>query len=174
MVTLNFDGEIKEVRLIEQIQFRGEIAGRVLDGAGTSVVAGISVPLSSSDVLATTRTVTTGPDGRFSFPDTVPGPFSLAALDPVTHFVSLRSATLPHQTWTFAIDIPLVPVAALAGTIYRPDGLTPATNGSVHFNGLWVDTGERGRGAVTRLPLGTHALLPKVRTPEETRSVRLP
>ncbi|PYM11964.1 MAG: hypothetical protein DME18_12580, partial [Verrucomicrobia bacterium] len=168
--TLAFDGQTNQVQLVEQIQLRGEIAGRVLDGSGTNVVANAVVTLSTGDILSPTRSMTTSSDGRFSFPNTLPGPFTLNAVDPVTQFVSTKSATLPDQVPLFQIDIPLVPVATLSGVIYEPDGTTPATNATVRFNGVLVDTDETGRVSFSRLLLGSYTVFAVSQVPGRTRS----
>ncbi|HKS38859.1 MAG TPA: LamG-like jellyroll fold domain-containing protein, partial [Verrucomicrobiae bacterium] len=169
--TLTFDGEIKEVHLVEQIQFRGEIFGKVVDMFGTGVVAGAAVTLNSSDPLSGPRTMTTGSDGRFSFPDALPGPFSLTAIDPETQFPTSKSATLPDRTSGFEIDILLQPVASISGTIYQPDGVTPATNATVEFTGLILDTDPSGRVAFTRLRIGSYVLRANSRAAGQTRSI---
>src|SRR5207302_88178 len=92
-VTLSFDGDIKDVLLVEQS--RGEIKGGVLDGYGTSFVSGANVTLTTQDGLTPPRTVTSGPDGQFSFPGTPAGDFTLQTRDPVSHFQGFASGTLP-------------------------------------------------------------------------------
>src|SRR5439155_7841236 len=153
--TLSFDGETNNVLVVEQIQFRGEIAGHVIHKSGTGVVANVAVTLQSSDFVSPTRVVTTGPDGRFSFPNTLPGSFSVSATDPETGFFASKSAVLPDRVSLFEIDLPFVPVASLTATVYEPDGLTLASNATVLFGGASVDTDGQGRVSFTHLRLGT-------------------
>src|SRR4029079_6367839 len=125
-VTVAVDGEIRDVLLVEQA--RGEIQGFVINGYGTGVVPGANVKLRLSDGLTPGRAVTTGPDGAFSFPGTAAGNFTLEAEDPLTKFQGNASGTLAENVSALRTDVRLQPLARLAGTIFEPDGATPATN----------------------------------------------
>src|SRR6185295_10092284 len=95
-VTLAVDGEIRDVLLVEQA--RGEIQGFVINGYGTGFVPGANVKLHLDDGLTPDRTVSTGPDGAFSFPGTAAGTFSLEAFDPLTKFQGSAAGSLAETT----------------------------------------------------------------------------
>ncbi len=80
-ITLTFPSETAEVALTEEA--RGEITGTVINGYGTGVVPGAQVTLTFDDGITGARTVSTGPDGVFSFPGSPAGGFQITAIDPV-------------------------------------------------------------------------------------------
>ncbi|MEO8425619.1 MAG: Ig-like domain-containing protein, partial [Verrucomicrobiota bacterium] len=159
-VTLEVDGEIRDVLLVEQA--RGEIQGFVINGYGTGFVPGANVKLKVSEGFMAERAVTTGPDGAFSFPGTAAGNFTLEAEDPVTKFKGNASGTLAENASALRTDVPLQPLALLAGTVFEPDGVTPATNATVRLTSggllLTTDTDSTGRVAFVDLPLGNYTL----------------
>src|SRR5439155_17129489 len=115
--------------LIEQS--RGEIRGAVIASDGTNFVPGVNVTLHVSDGITPDRTVTTGPDGRFSFPGAPTGRFDLMAEHPVTKIRGQNSAVMPENAMFFEINIALQPLAALTVRVFRPGGVTPATSATV-------------------------------------------
>lgn len=159
-VTLAVDGEIRDVLLIEQA--RGEIQGFVVNGYGTGFVPGANVKLRVSDGLTPERAVTTGPDGAFSFPGTAEGSFTLQAQDPLTKFTGSVAGTLAENAGVLRVDVPLEPLARLSGTVFEPDGVTPASNATVRLTGpvglVSTDTDSTGRVAFVDLPLGNYTL----------------
>ena len=172
-VTLTYDGEVRDVQLVEQA--RGEIVGAVIDSYGTGFVSAASVTLTVGDGLTPARTVTTGPDGRFSFPATPAGAFQLDAMAPVTQWRGSRSGVLPEGAPTYEVNVPLESRATLAGLVYQPDGDTPATNASVQIASgtllVRADADRFGRVAFTDLPLGTYTIQAGSLIPAENRSV---
>ena len=159
-VNLTFDGEIRDVLLIERAQ--GEIKGGVLDGYGTSFVPGANVTLIELDGLTPPRTVSTGPDGQFSFPGTPAGGFTLKAEDPVNHFQGIASDNLTETTPVLTFNIQLERLARLVAQVFEPGGRVPATNATVQLLGekvsLTTDTDSTGRVAFLNLPLGSYRL----------------
>jgi hypothetical protein len=158
-VTLSTDGEVRSVILVEQS--RGEVRGTVIDGYGTAPVPGANVTLHLSDGLTADRNVTTAPDGSFSFPGTPADSVSLLAVDPATDFKGSVSGTVLESNAVTHIDISLQPLARLAGVLFEPDGITPATNASVQIVGAVSrvsDTDASGRVRFVDLPLGDYQL----------------
>lgn len=170
-VTLNVDGEVRDVQLVEQS--RGEIKGLVLGSYGTNFVAGATVTLKVHDGLTPPRAVSTGPDGAFSFPGTPAGSFEIDAEDPVSHLRGSVTGTLPENTASLQLTLQIQPLARLAGTVYQPNG-SVATNASVRLTGLKTansDTDAAGRVVFADLPLGTYGLRATSLALTETRSV---
>jgi hypothetical protein len=174
-VTLSFDGEVRDVLLVEQ--FRGTVNGAVIGSYGTNFVPGAEVTLRVFDGLTGLRTVTTGPDGQFSFVGVAAGNFEIEALDPVTKLSGKRSATLPENTPSLTLNIPLQALAGLAGTVFRPDGVTPATNATIRLLDnrrrpvRTSDTDEEGRVSFSDLPLANFILRAQGIAVHESRSV---
>lgn len=158
--TLSSQGQILELQLDEQA--RGEIAGNVVNSYNDGFVPGATVTLTQPGGLVGPRSVTTDPQGGFRFPGTPAGSFTLRAVDPVTKLSGTVSATLPSTATLFQINVPLQPLATLAGTVFRPDGLTPAANVAVTLTrGNFVrtaDTDENGRVAFVDLALGDYTV----------------
>ncbi|MDB6036537.1 MAG: hypothetical protein JWM99_378, partial [Verrucomicrobiales bacterium] len=159
-VTLSFDGEIREVSLVEQA--RGEIRGFVINGYGNGFVPGANVTLRVNGGFTPERKVTTGPDGGFSFPGAAAGPFTLEAKDPVTGFKGASSGNLQESATVLQTDVPLQSLARLTLTVLEADGLTPANNATVQISSpgfsTTTDTDSTGRVAFVDLPLGNYEL----------------
>ncbi len=156
-VTLAVNGEVRTVQLIEQS--RGEVVGRVIGSYGTNFVAGASVTVQAHDGLTPARSVTSGPDGSFSFPGTPAGPFTLSARDPVSGLTGSASATLPVNAASIQLDVPIQPLGALAVTVVRPADSTPASPAAVQISGprtLSTDVDAGGQALFTDLPLGSY------------------
>ena len=171
-VTLNIDGQIANVTLVEQA--RGEIKGSVINGYGTAAVPGANVTLQVNDGITPARTVTTGPDGAFDFPGTPAGNLTLLAQDPKTLFMGTASGTLSDTTLLLQINVNLQPLARPAFTILEPDGVTPATNATVQLFGdnlnFASDTDSTGHVAFVDVPLGNYTLEAVSRRPNASRS----
>jgi len=167
--TLTFDQQILTVRLVEQA--RGEILGAVIASDGVNLAPGVNVTLTVSDGITPPRTVTSGPDGRFSFPGTPAGPFILNVEHPITKVRGSGSATLPENAATFEINVPLDPLAAVTIAVRRPGGVQPATNVTVKFGGVSADTDSSGRVTFSDQPLGEYVVTATSRILAETHSV---
>jgi hypothetical protein len=159
-LTLNLEGEIRNVSLVEQS--RGEVKGGVLDGYGAGFVAAAIVTLRVLDGITPSRTVSTGPDGQFSFPGTPAADFILEAQDTTRGFRGSVSGTLPATASQVSVNVQLQPLTRLAGRVLEPDGVTPATNATVRLLGpsgpATTDTDALGRVAFADLPLGNYVL----------------
>lgn len=171
---LNMDGETRTVLLVAQA--RGEVKGAVINSYGSGFVAGASVTLSVADGFSPARTVTTGPDGWFSFPGTPVGPFELAAVDPVSGCLGHNAGVLPETAVAYEIHVPLQQLTSLSVTVFRADGVTPATNATISLH--WQmpraapskDTDAEGRAVFTALPLVDCRVVAQDRSPLESRS----
>lgn len=171
-VALNSDGEVRTVTLVEQA--RGEIRGFVVNGYGTGFVPGALVMLTMADSFVPPRSVTTGPDGAFSFPGTPSGAFTLRAEDPTKTFKGIRHGSLTDTTPLLQADVQLDPLARITGTIFEPNG-APATNASVRLilGGRVVrstDADANGRVSFADLLLGDYLVRADSRRTGATRS----
>src|SRR5947208_517197 len=95
------------------------------------------------------------------FPGAPAGAFSVQAEDSVTHLRGSSSATLAESASQVQINVQLQPLATLAGTVFRPDGKTPATNVAVQLEGavnVATDTDSAGKVSFRDLPLGPYVL----------------
>jgi len=157
--TVTFAEQVVDVRIVEGA--RGEVNGYVLDSYGQSFAPGATVRINYQDGLTPSRTVTTGPDGRYSFPGSPVGAFSLSANDR-----SIReggrgtsgsaSGTLDATTLVVSVDIQLQRLGTVPVRVVRQDGTTPAENATVSLRGVQRDTGADGTVFFDNLPLGNH------------------
>lgn len=171
-VTLSVVGETQEVLLVEQ--FRGEVRGLIINSYGNGFVPGATVTLHRHDGITPARSVTTGPDGAYSFPGTPSGTFEVKVEDPITRLTGSRSGNLPENTPSVTVDVPLQPLGAMTILVFRPDGVTPARNATVGLRGaktLNSDTDENGQVRFTDLPLGQFQVIAASLILGETRSV---
>jgi len=170
-VTLATDGEVRNVQLIEQAL--GEVTGTVFNSYGTGVVASARVTLAVDENLIPPRSVTTGPDGRFSFPGTPAGGITLQANDPVTGLSGYAVATLPSTAPSFNVNIGLQPLAIVTVRVLQPDATTPAAGVAVQVTGSNVsrtqDTDAAGVARFADLPLGDYTVRADSREANLTR-----
>lgn len=173
-VTLSKDGETRDVVLVEQ--GRGEVRGLVIGNFGTNVAAGLKVTLSVVDGITAARSVTTGPDGSFSFPGTPVGPFTLSVDDPITRHTRVTQGVLNEGVDSVDIHLTLEPLATLRVTLLEPDGLTPVTTGLAELRGEGRVLGGASPGAdgtltFSDLALGQVSFSARSLKPLQTRSV---
>ncbi|MCF7730949.1 MAG: carboxypeptidase regulatory-like domain-containing protein, partial [Akkermansiaceae bacterium] len=144
-VVLSTPNQVVDVRITETPL--GTVRGVVFSGLGNSPVAGAEVKLTLDDpfVALRTRTVTTGPDGFYSFAGVPPGGLSLDALDPLTTLRGNVRGTMPAGAVTLDVDIPLQATANLTVQVLEPDGVTPASLATVKMGPLSADTDANGR-----------------------------
>ncbi|HSH14446.1 MAG TPA: carboxypeptidase regulatory-like domain-containing protein, partial [Verrucomicrobiae bacterium] len=170
---LTFADQIVDVLLIEGA--RGEINGFVIDSYGQSYAAGATVRVNYSDGLTPARTVTTGPDGRFSIPGSPVGNFSLRANDlPLAQGGRATSGTangsLSAVTLVATVNIQLQPLGSLPVNVVRQDGVTPAQNTTVLLSGKQQDTDDSGAVRFDNLALGNYTITAISRTGGELRN----
>jgi hypothetical protein len=144
-VVLSTPNQTVEVRITETRL--GTVRGVVFSGLGNSPVPGAEVKLTLNDpfVPLRTRTVTTGPDGFYSFAGVPPGGLSLEAIDPLTSLRGSVRGTLSTGSVTLDVDIPLQATANLTVQVLEPDGVTPAALATVKMGLLSADTDGNGR-----------------------------
>ena len=145
--TINYNGQTQAVQLVEGAL--GTVNGLVLDSYNTGFVPGATVQINFSDGVTPARTVTTGPDGGFSFPGSPMGAFTLNATyrlpDTVDTKVTGRaSGTLTTISNNVSVNIQLQPLTYLSVHVVREDGSTPAQNTRVTVGGLNQDTDANG------------------------------
>ncbi|MDH7501179.1 MAG: Ig-like domain-containing protein, partial [Verrucomicrobiota bacterium] len=175
--TVAYADQVVKVVLVEGA--RGDITGYVIDSYGQGHVPGAIVRVNYSDGLTPSRRVTTGPDGRFSFPGSPMGNFTLRAQDRSvaeggTGAKGSASGTLTSATPVVSVNIQLQPQGSLPVQVVRQDGLTPATHATVFVDGRQQDTDEQGTARFDNLPLGNYTVIAMSRVGGELRNaVRL-
>jgi hypothetical protein len=171
--TLSVADVTVEVVLVEGA--RGEINGYVLDSYGQEFVAGATVTVRYTDGLTSARTVTTGPDGRFSIPGSPVGNFSVVANDrPAAQGGRGTSGsiagTLSADTLVASVTVALQPLGTLPVRVVRDDGVTPASNVTVTIGSRQRDTDDQGAVEFDNLALGNVTLTARSRTGGELRN----
>lgn len=159
--TVSFADQVTDVLLVEGV--RGLIDGYVIDSYGVKFAAGATVRIHYSDGLTPSVTVTTGPDGRFFFPGSPVGAFSVSATDlPKSQggrgTGGSASGVLDSVSLATSLNIQLQPLGTLPVTVVRADGTTPAQNVTVSLNGVQRDTDELGGVHFDDLPLGNYGV----------------
>ena len=168
--SLGFDGQV--VDLILLVRSLGEVRGGVLNSARSGFVPGAVVTLRPSDGLTPERQVTTGPDGRFTFPGTAEGSFVLAATDPVSGLRGSASGRLDPGVSILELDIPLEARGEIEITVLEADGSTPANATVTMRSGGTTVTGDSDAEGIVRLgdlPLGNYTLTAQSMAPERGR-----
>lgn len=153
---VNYNGDVAVVQLVEGTL--GTVNGFVLDPFSSNFVANASVTISFDDGITPSRTVTSGPNGSFSFPGSPMGGFNLSAnysIPGALNFVvsGQASGVLSLATNTTTVDIQLQPLSDLTVQVFRPDGATPAQNVLVTVNGTQQNTSSNGTAFFNNLPV---------------------
>ncbi|MBL9175134.1 MAG: carboxypeptidase regulatory-like domain-containing protein [Verrucomicrobiales bacterium] len=173
IATVSGADQVVEVLLVEGA--RGEVNGYVIDSYGEKFSPGASVRIAYSDGLTPGVTVTTGPDGRFAFPGSPVGAFSLSAMDlPKSQggrgTSGFASGSLDATTLVASVNIQLQPLGVLGVNVVRSDGSTPATNVTVRLDATQRDTDEQGAVVFADIPLGAHGISAISRAAGERRN----
>jgi hypothetical protein len=158
-VTLSTDGQILDVVIVQTPL--GTINGFVLNSAGNGGVANAKVDLTLDDpfALPRNRTVTTAPDGSFSFAAVPPGGLFLNAIDPASQLTGQVRGTMPAGAGTLNVDIPITPTADLLVRVLESDGVTPHNEATVVVGLRSVDTAADGTARFDSLRTGTAQLV---------------
>ncbi|MCC5805059.1 MAG: carboxypeptidase regulatory-like domain-containing protein [Opitutales bacterium] len=156
--TLSTDGQTVNVTL--GVQTTGELTGSVINSQRTGTVSGANVTLRILDGVSSERSVSTGPDGAFTFPGVPPGPFSLTANDPVSGISGAVNDTFPEATPVHTRNVELAPRAVVNVEVFLPDGVTPAAGAVVSLavgllEPVFVDADEEGIARFSGIPFGT-------------------
>ncbi|MEX0330624.1 MAG: tandem-95 repeat protein [Puniceicoccaceae bacterium] len=153
-------GETRQVTIIETSL--GNISGFVIDGYGVAMVPNAEVVLVHADPYVADRTVTTGPDGSFSFPATPFGDFTIQARDPLTGNTGSNSGEVTSTTTAVQLNIGLRPLGNLTVQVFEEDGSTPAQLATVNLRigltGISVDTDSNGSARFEGIPVGPGAI----------------
>ncbi len=175
VLTLSADGEVRDVLLVETAL--GTVFGLVTNGLGTAPVGNAEVEMRLHDPFAPSprRSVTTGPDGAYSFAGVPAGSFTLSAFDPATQLSANQPATLGTAGGLLEVNLPLQATANVTVLVTEPDGVTPAaaTVRLAAQSPVTADTGADGRVRfenVRVLPAGAYAVTATSRTAGQTRS----
>lgn len=173
-VVLSFDGQTNNVLLVEQ--FRGEIRGFVVNSFGNGVVPGSRVTISFADGITPPRTVTSGPDGAFSFPATPAGPFSLEAEDPVTKRKGRNSGTLAENVAILQVDVPLESLGSVLVRVFEPGTNRVPASATVTLKlptPISPDTDSNGEAFFSDIPMGTFEVIANARSLTNSRSIAI-
>lgn len=151
---VNFNGQTQTVQLVEEAL--GTVNGLVLAPSGSGFVPNASVNIVFSDGLTPGRTVTSGPNGAFSFPGSPLGAFTLSANYAIPGALGLRvtghaTGTLSSTATNASVNIQLQPLTAVSVRVVRTDGITPAQNTLVTVGGQQEDTDTNGAALFTDL-----------------------
>jgi len=171
--TVSIADQTVDVLLIEGA--RGEINGYVIDSYGRNYAPGAKVTVRFSDGLTPARTVTTGPDGRYSVPGSPVGNFTVSAVDrPVAQggrgTSGSASGNLSASTLVASMDIALRPLGSLPVKVVREDGVTPALNVTVTAAGKQQDTDAAGMVVFNDLFLASYQVTAISRNGGELRN----
>lgn len=117
----------------------GTVTGRVLRRGAVGSTVGVP----SARVRMTTeggsfqREADTDADGRYTFERVVPGPLTFEAEETNSPgLIGRATATLATTGETVVVNITLPDSGTVAGTVFRPDGTTPAAHASVVITSL--------------------------------------
>jgi len=174
-VVFNLAAETRTVLLIEQSL--GELTGAVLNSTRTGTLADARVEL-QVDGVGAARTVTTGPDGRFSFVNVPAGGFQLTATDRVLALSGSVRGELSEDVNRLEVEVAVEPRASVVVQMRRGSFNVPGTNVTVSLrlgNGtVSADTDNLGRATFSNLKLGNYVVTAVSKLPADNHNaVRL-
>lgn len=165
--------EIRDLLITAEVP--GTVEGVLFDSYGTGRVAGARITVQPASPGSPSRTVSTGPDGRYSFAGLPPGHLTLSAVDPVSNLRGQTSAILPAGTEVLTVNFSLQAMAELTGQVLQVDGLTPAHPALVTLDDAGLlrtcDTDPNGRYFFPLVNLGEPVLTASSRLPGRVNDV---
>lgn len=168
-VTFNLAGETRDVLLVETSL--GTVTGVVLNSSRSGPLADAKVELAAGSQR---RSVTTGPDGRFSFANVAAGAFRLTATDAVLDLAGETTGVLRDDVAELEVEVAIEPRASVVLQVWRGSTNVPGTNVTVGIglNGIEVtaDTDDRGRATFANLRLGSYLIQAVSKLPEDSHN----
>jgi len=135
---------------------KGTVTGVVVDGAAAPV-ANPELRLGSYSLFGSEQRSGSGnPDGTFSFNNVFMGDFSLSAKDPVTRMSAGASGKISANNETVNLILRLASIGSITGTVYRFDGVTPASGATVSAGSATTTTDTLGSYLLQTIPLGVY------------------
>ena len=137
----------------------GTVQGTVLDPSGHGVAA--------ARVGGGLSLTTTDQNGKFTLTDVPVGQRTIVAVSDQLGSTAKATINLARDGDTVNVTLVLTSVAAVAGTVYAPDGVTPIPNNAVYIfqpggNGINVvgtaTTDQSGHYAFSKIPLGDYTV----------------
>ncbi|TAK03476.1 MAG: hypothetical protein EPO39_11995, partial [Candidatus Manganitrophaceae bacterium] len=136
---------------------RGTVKGTVLTGDGLGPVPAAAVSLFTSGLFPQSFSATSSVDGSFSFPGISAGSFTIQVSDSATGLSGNGKGTLVREGEVVDVPILLQPSGNVTGTVYQPDGTTPAAFAQVALTApisRTVQSDESGRYSFKFIPVG--------------------
>ncbi len=151
---LTFNGQTVSADITVTPQ--GVVKGTVLNNAGTSPVDGALVSISVTGVSTWAYSTVTAPDGGYLFAGVPAGKFTISVTDPATNLRGSAAGTISSENEIARADVRLQASGGIQGTVYLPDGVTPAQNVvvSVTPGSKTVQTNAQGSFGFTGLVAG--------------------
>jgi hypothetical protein len=135
----------------------GQVTVSVVDGSGNAV-AGAQVSIQSNSFSTPIYSATTQANGTAVFSKVLAGTFSVSAVNPATQLSGMANSSVTANG-TDSVTVTLASSGTISGTVYQPDGKTPAPLLSVVLDGAdTVTTSTSGAYQFTLVPAGTHAV----------------
>lgn len=137
---------------------KGNITGRVINGANAQV-ANPELRLGSYSLFGSEQRLLNGQgDGSFSFSDIFVGDFSLSAKDPITRMSAGASGKIAVNGETVDLTLRLASVGSITGIVYRADGVTPVAGAIVSGGNASTTTDSSGSYLLETIPLGVYTV----------------
>ncbi|MEQ1868391.1 MAG: Ig-like domain-containing protein [Vicinamibacterales bacterium] len=142
---------------------RGTVVGTVRDGSG-NLQSNIPLTFNATSLFGAAPTVTANSlaDGTFLFENVSVGTFTVQARDTITNLAGTATGSITQHQQQVAVTVTLASWGGIQGTVFRPDGVTPASNARVTLSassgGFSTNADADGHYAFTFVPLGNYTL----------------
>lgn len=115
---------------------RGTVKGHVLNNSGTTPIDNASVLIYVIGTVGYSFSTTTGPDGAFMFAGVPSGEYYVEAENPANRLTGYANGAITYENEVSEAMIRIAPTGSIEGTVFLPDGVTPALNAFVSVYGL--------------------------------------
>lgn len=157
---VRFEGDLVEVTVVQLP--RGTVEGAVLQGDGSTHVAGAPVTFQTSGVVATTIQATTRSDGGFRFEGIPAGSCTLRAIDPLSGFEGGARGSVSVEGEIVCENVLIEPFSSVHVQVLDSDG-SQADNVNVTLSRIGFSRTEavdaNGEFMFERVPLGEYRLV---------------
>ena len=138
---------------------QGQVLVTVVDGSGADV-AGAQLTLTSSTSFGGSQTGVTQTNGTYTFAKVLAGAFTISATDTTTQLSGTATGSVSVNGST-PITVTLQPAGNIGGTVFGPDGATPAPGIQVQLQGQvnrTTTSAADGSYQFATVPINTYAL----------------
>lgn len=162
---VQYDGETVEINV--RLEGRGHVSGTFYDGSKITPIPNAEIKIDSKGKFPFDMITSSNNEGNFEFGLVSEGPFSLEAKNlSIPWLTGSAEGEIEYDGQSVYINVYSQPAAAVNGTVYESDGLTPVGNAFVELTRAnkkyeaYTSDSEptKGEYSIPHIPLGGFSL----------------